>query len=204
MLADRTWRRIMFNYLGVVYLHMGLFDRKREDEGGVSETSANAADFGSAGDSYARTSPQEGSAQNPQARPGDASAQGGADNSLGIRDLMDKRTKLENAVDYVGVMITNLRDKRTGLEKEIEDESVEIKNIHEKLVKVQEYIDTERQGIELLKKRRAVVDAYADEATERMSALHDLISDLDVVVKSELENTRSYRESKTPDGARTS
>src|SRR5207245_8088255 len=55
---------------------------------------------------------------------------------IGIRALMDKRTKLEEAIDYVGLMIKNLKDKRTGLEKSIEDESVDIKNLKEKLVKV--------------------------------------------------------------------
>ena len=38
---------------------------------------------------------------------------------IGIRALMDKRTKLEEAIDYVGLMIKNLKDKRTKLEKNI-------------------------------------------------------------------------------------
>ena len=62
---------------------------------------------------------------------------------IGISSLMDKRAKLEEAVDYVGMMIANLKDKRTGLEKEIEEESVDIKNLKEKLVKVNEYIEEE-------------------------------------------------------------
>ena len=61
-------------------------------------------------------------------------------NDIGISSLMDKRAKLEEAVDYVGMMISNLKEKRTGLEKEIEEESVDIKNLKEKLMKVNEYI----------------------------------------------------------------
>ena len=38
---------------------------------------------------------------------------------IGISSLMDKRAKLEEAIDYVGMMISNLKEKRTGLEKEI-------------------------------------------------------------------------------------
>ena len=55
---------------------------------------------------------------------------------IGISSLMDKRAKLEEAIDYVGMMISNLKEKRTGLEKEIEEESVDIKNLKEKLMKV--------------------------------------------------------------------
>jgi hypothetical protein len=39
---------------------------------------------------------------------------------IGIVELMDKRVKLEEAIDYVGLMIKNLKDKRTVLEKDIE------------------------------------------------------------------------------------
>ena len=55
---------------------------------------------------------------------------------IGIGDLMGKRAKLEEAIDYVGLMIKNLKDKRTLLEKDIEEESVDIKNLKEKLEKV--------------------------------------------------------------------
>ena len=47
---------------------------------------------------------------------------------------MNKRAKLEEAIDYVGLMIKNLKDKRTMLEKDIEEESVDIKNLKEKLL----------------------------------------------------------------------
>jgi len=66
---------------------------------------------------------------------------------IGIGDLMDKRARLEDAIDYVGLMIKNLKDKRTSLEKDIEDESVDIKNLKEKLEKVSAYIDEENLGI---------------------------------------------------------
>jgi len=39
---------------------------------------------------------------------------------IGIVELMDKRAKLEEAIDYVGLMIKNLKDKRTVLKKDIE------------------------------------------------------------------------------------
>jgi len=50
---------------------------------------------------------------------------------LGIEQLMDKRFKLGEAIDYVATMIKELRDKRTGLVKSIEDESVDIRNLKE-------------------------------------------------------------------------
>ena len=73
--------------------------------------------------------------------------QGGSGSEIGIGDLMNKRAKLEEAIDYVGLMIKNLKDKRTKLVKEIEDESVDIQNLKEKLVKVSEYIEEEGRGI---------------------------------------------------------
>lgn len=36
---------------------------------------------------------------------------------IGIGELMGKRAQLEEAIDYVGLMIKNLKDKRTLLEK---------------------------------------------------------------------------------------
>ncbi|MEJ2281775.1 MAG: hypothetical protein P8X97_07740 [Candidatus Bathyarchaeota archaeon] len=58
---------------------------------------------------------------------------------IGIGDLMNKRAQLDEAIDYVGLMIKNLKDKRTGLEKDIEEESVDIKNLKEKLEKVSKF-----------------------------------------------------------------
>lgn len=195
--------RIMFNNLGAMTWDMGLFDRLRgEDHGDVLETHASTTDFGNTGNSYpsdpsrdvSRDTSNEGAGPSPNTNLGSSSSDG-RDDSLGISELMGKRVKLEEAVDYVGVMITNLRDKRTGLEKEIEDESVEIKNIREKLIKVQEYIDGERRGLESLKERRVAVDASANEATERMNVLRTMISELDGVVNSEAGKTRNFKES---------
>jgi len=52
---------------------------------------------------------------------------------LGIEQLMDKRFKFGEAIDYVATMIKELRDKRTGLVKSIEDESVDIRNLKKSL-----------------------------------------------------------------------
>ncbi len=60
------------------------------------------------------------------------------ESQIGIGELIGKRAKLEEAIDYVGLMIKNLKDKRTLLEKDIEEESVDIKNLKEKLQKVSE------------------------------------------------------------------
>ena len=82
-------------------------------------------------------------------------AQASTSNSeIGIGELMGKRAKLEEAVDYVGLMIKNLKDKRTILEKDIEKESVDIKNLKEKLQKVNEYIEEENRGIKELEMKR--------------------------------------------------
>ena len=74
---------------------------------------------------------------------------------IGIVGLIDKRTKLEEAIDYVGLMIKSLKDKRTILEKEIEEESVDIKNLREKLEKVNDYIEEENKGIQDLVRKRS-------------------------------------------------
>ena len=68
---------------------------------------------------------------------------------LGIEELMGKRLKLEEAIDYVGGMIKNLKEKRTNLVKTIEDESVDIKNLKEKLTKISQFIQEENQGLEI-------------------------------------------------------
>ena len=96
----------------------------------------------------------------PESQPQTESSSEG---QIGIRALKDKRVKLEEAIDYVGLMIKNLKDKRTNLEKEIEDESVDIKNLKEKLMKVSEYIEEENQGIHNLSRKRSAVEHEADE-----------------------------------------
>ena len=86
-----------------------------------------------------------------------------SESPIGIGELMGKRAKLEEAIDYVGLMIKNLKDKRTMLEKDIEEESVDIKNLKEKLQKVSEYIDEENRGIQELADKRIKVENEADE-----------------------------------------
>ena len=81
-----------------------------------------------------------------------------SDSDIGISSLMNKRAKLEEAIDYVGGLIANLKEKRTHLEKEIEEESVDIKNLKEKLMKVSDYINEETQGIEQLTQKRNAVE----------------------------------------------
>ena len=99
---------------------VGLLDRFKQDEmGGVEEM------------------PREGTVENagtiPESAPPDSPQQAAPESpGIGIDALMNKRVKLEEAIDYVGLMIRNLKEKRTNLEKEIEDESVDIKNLREK------------------------------------------------------------------------
>ena len=38
-----------------------------------------------------------------------------SDSDIGISSLMNKRAKLEEAIDYVGGLISNLKEKRTNL-----------------------------------------------------------------------------------------
>ena len=71
-----------------------------------------------------------------------------AQSQIGIEQLMGKRFKLEEAIDYVGGMIKDLKEKRTNLVKNIEDESVDIKNLKEKLTKINQFIQEENQGLQ--------------------------------------------------------
>ena len=82
---------------------------------------------------------------------------------IGIEALMDKRVKLEEAIDYVGLMIKNLKDKRTKLVKNIEDESVDIKNLKEKLTKINQFIQEENEGLQQLTSKRSQVEKDADD-----------------------------------------
>ena len=113
---------------------------------------------------------------------------------IGITALMDKRAKLEDAIDYVGLLIKNLKDKRTKLEKEIEDESVDIKNLKEKLMKVGEYIEEENRGIRELTQKRTNVEKDADEVATIISELKDKLSNIDNVVDEEGNKIKSFRE----------
>ena len=84
-------------------------DKFKEEEGGemVQERPAE----------YEEQSTQETVESN--AEPQAEAPQG--DSDIGISSLMNKRAKLEEAIDYVGGLIANLKEKRTNLEKEIEE-----------------------------------------------------------------------------------
>jgi seryl-tRNA synthetase len=113
---------------------------------------------------------------------------------IGIKALMDKRTKLEEAIDYVGLMIKNLRDKRTNLEKSIEDESVDIKNLKETLVKVGQYIEEEKYGIKTLQQKRGLVEKEADDVAVMISNLREKLVNIDEVVNEEGNKIARFRD----------
>jgi len=115
---------------------------------------------------------------------------------IGISELMDKRAKLDEAIDYVGLMIKNLKDKRTRLEKDIEQESVDIKNLKEKLMKVSEYIEEENQGIQNLKMKRSAVEKEADEVGNFIGNLRNKLSGIDRVIDDEGNKIKSFKESR--------
>jgi len=115
---------------------------------------------------------------------------------IGIRSLMDKRTKLEEAIDYVGLLIKNLKDKRTKLEKSIEDESVDIKNLKEKLMKVGQYIDEEKQGIKVLQQKRTVVEKEADDVGVIINNLREKLMSIDSIVNEEGSKIEKFKESR--------
>jgi len=115
---------------------------------------------------------------------------------IGISELMDKRAKLDEAIDYVGLMIKNLKDKRTRLEKDIEQESVDIKNLKEKLMKVSEYIEEENQGIQNLKMKRSAVEKEADEVGNFIGNLRNKLSGIDRVIDDEGGRIKSFKESR--------
>jgi chromosome segregation ATPase len=115
---------------------------------------------------------------------------------IGIKALMDKRTKLEEAIDYVGLMIKDLKDKRTNLEKNIEDESVDIKNLKEKLVKVGQYIEEEKQGIKALQQKRSDVEKEADDVASMITSLRERLLSIDQVVNEEGSKIAKFKESR--------
>ncbi|NHI04151.1 LPXTG anchored putative adhesin [Candidatus Nitrosotalea sp. TS] len=112
---------------------------------------------------------------------------------IGIGALMDKRNKLEETIDYVGLMIKNLKDKRTNLEKSIEDESVDIKNLKEKLVKVGQYIEEEKQGIKTLQQKRSNVEREADDVATIINNLREKLLSIDRVVNEEGSKIEKFK-----------
>ena len=185
-----------------------MFDRFRknkdetEESGGsemVEERPREEQEYSSGeASSDTREAPQESEIK-PQVEEPSQESQPGASSStdqIGIRVLMDKRVKLEEAIDYVGLMIKNLKDKRTKLEKDIEDESVDIKNLKEKLMKVSEYIDEENQGIQSLTKKRTAVESEADDVGNLINSLRSKLSGIDNIVNAEGDRIKNFKESK--------
>ena len=128
----------------------GLFDKFREEDSEGSEMVEERPAYEESEPEPAQSEPEpvESLPENEYRSglnevPDQANQSTSSNDNIGISSLMDKRAKLEEAIDYVGMMISNLKEKRTGLEKEIEEESVDIKNVKEKLIKVNEYIEEE-------------------------------------------------------------
>ena len=116
---------------------------------------------------------------------------------LGIEGLMDKRFKLGEAIDYVGLMIKNLKEKRTNLVKSIEDESVDIKNLKEKLTKINQFIQEENDGLQELTRKRSEVEKDADDVGSIVYSLRDKITEIDKIVADEAGKIKSFKNSKT-------
>ncbi|WP_316507294.1 transcriptional regulator [Nitrosopumilus sp.] len=115
---------------------------------------------------------------------------------IGIGELMGKRAKLEEAIDYVGLMIKNLKDKRTLLEKDIEEESVDIKNLKEKLQKIGEYIKEKNKGIKELVNKRIHVESEADEVGLIINNLRGKLSGIDSIIDGEGDRVKKVKESR--------
>jgi chromosome segregation ATPase len=177
---------------------VGLFDRfKKNDEneweGGMVEERESEPEESATEYEPAEKSEPVVETPSPQMSTQTTSS---ASSDIGIDALMGKRVKLEEAIDYVGVMIKNLKDKRTKLEKEIEDESVDIKNLKEKLVKVREYIDEENRGITDLTSKRSQVENEADEVGNIINDLRSKLSGVDGIVNAEGEKIKNFKASR--------
>ena len=183
---------------------MGLFDifkDKDDDEGGMAEyeNEDNTSRFSSEPEPSERHTEGGDETSSVDSVEPTSYAQPATDlgSQLGIQELMNKRFKLEEAIDYVGVMIKNLKGKRTKLVKNIEDEIVDITNLKEKLTKINEYIEEENRGLEELKNKRAQVDRDADEVGSIVYNLRDKISDIDKIVADEAGRIKSFKDSKS-------
>ena len=96
---------------------------------------------------------------------------------IGIVELMDKRAKLEEAIDYVGLMIKNLK---------------------EKLEKVSQYIEEENRGIKELTHKRQQVENEADEVGSLINNLRDRLSGIDRIIDNEGNRIKKIKESREP------
>ena len=116
----------------------GLFDQFRDEESGSSGemVEERPPDAEQNNESVVQEAEEEYQPNSEETTPQTEYSTAESNENIGISSLMNKRAKLEEAVDYVGGLISQLKEKRTSLEKEIEDESVDIKNLKEKLIKV--------------------------------------------------------------------
>lgn len=108
-----------------------------------------------------------------------------AEFQIGINLLIDKRIKLDEAIDSLGLIILRLREKRTVLEKQIEDTSVDLKNLRGKIGSVTQYIDEERKGLDSLSMRRSIVEQEADNLGRLVGSLRENIAQMDNVMNTE-------------------
>jgi chromosome segregation ATPase len=104
---------------------------------------------------------------------------------------------LEEAIDYVGLLIKNLKDKRTKLVKNIEDELVDIGNLKEKLGKINQFISEEKQGLEDLSAKRSRAEKDADEVGSIVYNMRDRIAEIDKIVADEANRIKSFKESRS-------
>jgi chromosome segregation ATPase len=104
---------------------------------------------------------------------------------------------LEEAIDYVGLLIKNLKDKRTKLVKNIEDELVDIGNLKEKLGKINQFIGEEKQGLEDLSAKRSRAEKDADEVGSIVYNMRDRIAEIDKIVADEANRIKSFKESRS-------
>ena len=189
---------------------MGLFDVFKDkdedsDDGGITEeyrSEDTSSGYTSEPEPVEAATPPQSSYETPSTeQPVEettsySQTETAAQSQIGIEQLMGKRFKLEEAIDYVGGMIKDLKEKRTNLVKNIEDESVDIKNLKEKLTKISQFIQEENQGLQDLTAKRSEVEKDADDVGNIVYSLRDKISGIEKVVADEASRIKSFKASK--------
>ena len=183
---------------------MGLFDvfkdkDDEDDKGGTEEINFESFQNqdNSSGTGEEPEPKQETTPYSPPAEETPTNSSSQTASQIGIEALMDKRAKLEEAIDYVGLMIKNLKDKRTKLVKNIEDESVDIRNLKEKLTKINQFIQEENDGLQDLTSKRSQVEKDADDVGNIVYGLRDKISEIDKIVADEAGKIKSFKDSRS-------
>ena len=176
----------------------GLFDQFKDEESGSGGemVEERPPETEQDNDSVIQETETEYQAGSEETAPQTEYSTAESNENIGISSLMNKRAKLEEAVDYVGGLISQLKEKRTSLEKEIEDESVDIKNLKEKLIKVSEYITEETQGIQQLSDKRLSVEKEADDVGHLIVSLKEKLTGIDRIVEDEGNKIKNFRESR--------